>query len=269
MRPLIPALIQILVLVSGLATAAAHGATPQAGRPGPVLVELFTSEGCSSCPPADAFLAELEGTHTASGAEVIVAGEHVDYWNNLGWADPYSSPAFSQRQRAYAASLRQSTVYTPQVVVDGTDERVGSDRGEVRQAIATAAARPKARVSLAPAQVSPPDAGQGYALQISIDGLHPGSADGPAALYLAITEDGLQSRVTRGENAGRLLTHVAVVRRLTRVAVLDRGRDSYATTVRVPLDPAWKGKALRAVAFLQAEGSGHILGAASSACGPS
>lgn len=255
-----------LMLGPTACAAAGPGASNPAVKPGPVLVELFTSEGCSSCPVADAFLADLEGAHAASGAEVIVVGEHVDYWNRLGWADPYSSPGFSQRQQEYARSLRQPTVYTPQMVIDGVYEGVGSDRNEVWKAITAAAARPKARMSIASAP--PRDSRQDASVQIKVDGLHPGTAGDPTILYLAITEDRLQSRVTRGENAGRTLTHAAVVRRLTRITTLDPGRDTFTTTVPVPLDHAWKRQALRVVAFLQGEGSGRILCAASSTISP-
>jgi len=268
MRPTLPPLPRSLALMLGLAATAiaGHGFSSPAAGPAPVLVELFTSEGCSSCPPADAFLAELEGAHAASGAEVIVVGEHVDYWDRLGWADPYSSPSSTRRQQDYAAALGQSAVYTPQVVVDGTYEGVGSDRNQVWKAIAMAAARPKARMSLAPASLQ--DDRQKVSLQVRIDGLRPAAADGPAILYLAITEDGLQSRVTRGENAGRVLTHAAVLRRLSRIAVLDPGKDTFATTVQVPLDPVWKRRSLRAVGFLQGGRSGRILGAASGSFSP-
>jgi hypothetical protein len=255
MHSLMPYFLSPLILASALGSARLHAAGAS-----PVLVELFTSEGCSSCPPADAFSAELEGTRSAAGAEVIVLGEHVDYWNHLGWTDPYSSPAFSRRQQAYAAAFGLTSVYTPQMVIDGASEKVGSDRNGVRQAIAEAAGRPKATVSLGPAQG---DGGQACPLWIKVEGLRPGPAETPVALYLAVAEDRLESQVARGENAGRRLTHAAVVRRLTRIAVLGPGEGSYATTVRVPLDPAWKRKDLRAVAFVQSEARGRILGAAS------
>jgi len=266
MRPTLPPLPRSLALLFGLAATAmaAHGSPSPGTGPAPVLVELFTSEGCSNCPPADALLAELEGAHAASGAEVIVVGEHVDYWDRLGWADPYSSPSFTRRQEDYAAALRQPTVYTPQVVVDGTYEGVGSDRNQVWKAITAASARPKARMSLTRLQ----DDHQEASLQVRIDGLRSAAGDGPAVLYLAITEDGLQSRVTRGANAGRVLIHAAVLRRLTRIAVLDPGKDTFAATVQVPLDPVWKRQSLRAVGFLQGERSGRILGAVSGPLNP-
>src|ERR1700686_990870 len=116
----------------------------QASRAGdvPVLAELFTSEGCSSCPPADALLMKLDRLQPVPGARVIVLSEHVDYWNQLGWRDPFSSPQFSKRQADYAR-LMGSEVYTPQLVIDGRVQLNGSDAKDIQDAIARAAARPK------------------------------------------------------------------------------------------------------------------------------
>jgi hypothetical protein len=260
MRPTHSFLFLPLVLAAGSTTATAAGAPP------PVLVELFTSEGCSSCPPADAFLADLQRERALPGNQVIVLGEHVDYWDRLGWVDPYASPGSGQRQREYARTLRQPTVYTPQMVIDGTYGKVGSDRSEVRKAITAAASRPKAQVTVAPAasRAGHPEA----TFQVQVEGLHPGAGEGPVVLYLAVTENGLTSRVTRGENAGRILSHTAVARRLLRIAELAPGNDHYATAVQVPLDPAWKRPNLGVVAFLQSAGTGRILGVASSLLGP-
>src|SRR5215468_5812047 len=114
----------------------------------PVIVELFTSEGCSSCPPADAVLMQLQKTQPGPGAEVITLSEHVDYWNYIGWSDPFSSAAFSARQETYAQAFGTERIYTPQMIVDGQTEFVGSSLDKAREAIAKAARSPKADVRI-------------------------------------------------------------------------------------------------------------------------
>ncbi len=138
MRPSILVLLLSLAASGVLAAFALAGAAsasqagiepgPRIGKEAPVMVELFTSEGCSSCPPADDLLMEIHKAHPIANAEVFVLSEHVDYWNRLGWVDPFSSAQFSDRQKGYAARFGQSGIYTPQMVVDGREELVGSDR---------------------------------------------------------------------------------------------------------------------------------------------
>ena len=161
----------------------------------PIVVELFTSEGCSSCPPADALLAKLRQAETAEGAEVLILGQHVDYWNHLGWTDRFSSAAFTQRQAEYARRFALNSSYTPQMVIDGRAELVGNDEGGVRRQLALAARSPKpARIKL-----SWNRDGQ---LQVNVEGTE--ERDGK--VMLAITEDGLSTRVGGGEN-GTLQRH--------------------------------------------------------------
>ncbi len=220
----------------------------------PVLVELFTSEGCSSCPPADAVLARLAESQPVPGAVVIALSEHVDYWNHLGWSDPYSSKLLSERQGAYAASFRNSGVYTPQVVVDGRAELVGSDERGVERAIASASREPKLEVALARGH-----AASSLRVRVAPSGAPAKGVE--ADVLLAIVEDDLHSQVGRGENSGRRLSHTAVVRRLDVIGrVVDGG--AFDKEVPVSLDPAWKLEKLSAVVFVQERPAGKVLGAA-------
>jgi len=233
-------------------------ATQQA--PTPVLVELFTSEGCSSCPPADALLARLVSSPAGAGAEIIALKQHVDYWNRLGWIDRFSSPAFSQRQAEYAQVFGRGSVYTPQMVVDGQEEFVGSDEAKARPAIVRASRVPKARVQLKLIRQTSVAAGE-VRLRVHIVDLPEGTPGDTAEVFLAITQDNLSSQVSRGENAGRKLAHTAVVRDLRRVARFDPLRE-FTAEFQVPVSSDWKFEDLRAVVFVQEQHSRHVLGAA-------
>ena len=215
----------------------------------PVLVELFTSEGCSSCPPADRLLSHLLETQPIPGVEIIPLSEHVDYWNQLGWTDPFSSSAFSERQRQYAATLRGEGVYTPQMVVDGKAAFVGSDTQRALQAITDSAKSPKAAVAVH-CSTNPPS------LAVRIE-----SVTSDADVTLAITENALQSNVTRGENKGRVMAHAGVTRS---IAIVGRARKRQPFTVepKLLLDKTWNRDNLSAVVFLQDRASRRVLGAA-------
>lgn len=197
----------------------------------PVLVELFTSQGCNSCPPADRVLAEL-----AQEPDVVVLSEHVDYWNYLGWRDPYSQAQFSERQGEYARRLSRQGVYTPQAIVDGRIEVLGSDERRLRQAIAQAAAAPKVAVSIGEARR------EGSQVMAGVSG--------PGALWVAVAEERVAGDVTRGENAGRRLSHAAVVRVLKKVS-------PGAVTLDLPAGAGRNG--WRVVAFAQAP-DGRVTG---------
>jgi len=225
----------------------------------PVVVELFTSEGCSSCPSADALLARMDETQPVEGAEVIALAQHVDYWNYLGWSDPFSSHEFSERQDAYAHTFGNDGVYTPQMVVDGRAEFAGGNSERAFDAIAQAAREPKAEVLLSRADV-PANADAPVRLGVRVEKL-PKLTDGDAAdVLLAITEGGLSSDVSRGENSGRKLTHTGVVRRLTKLGELGAG--AFSAETDVTLDKNWRRENLRAVVFLQERGSRRVVGAA-------
>lgn len=231
------------------------------GQRTPVVVELFTSEGCSSCPPADALLAWLERTQPVPGADIIALEEHVDYWNHLGWRDPYSSPELTARQSAYAQVFGSDSVYTPQMVVDGQAGFVGSHKSRARQAIARAAAIRKAAVHLAWARNAA--AGNAVPLEIRIERLGVVAPGDTAEVFLAITEDNLRSDVTRGENTGRKLEHVGVVRELKRIGKADpQAATAFAAQPRVTMAREWKRENVRGVVFVQESRSRRILAAA-------
>jgi hypothetical protein len=248
------AVFPVLALGAAWALVAAKGADAGTGPETrtPVLVELFTSEGCSSCPPADDLLASLAKSQPVAGALVIPLSEHVDYWNHLGWSDPYSSKLFSERQNMYAAAFRNSGVYTPQAVVDGGVELVGSDQGKLQSAIASAARAPKLHVVVA-------RGGGASSLRVRVEPSPSAPKGQGAQVVLAIVESGLQSQVSKGENSGRRLSHTAVVRKLEVVGVVQDG--VFEKEIAVKLDPSWKVENLSAVAFVQERPSGKVLGA--------
>lgn len=226
----------------------------------PVVVELFTSEGCSSCPPADALLARMDETQPVEGAEVIALAQHVDYWNYLGWSDPFSSHEFSERQGAYSQAFGQDGVYTPQMVVDGRAEFPGSNSGTAFKEIERAAREPKAEVLLTRADAQA-NADAPVRLSLRVEKL-PKLSDGDAAeVLLAITEGGLSSDVSRGENTGRKLKHVGVVRRLTKLGEFSAG--AFSADTDVTFDKGWRRENLRAVVFIQERASRRVVGASS------
>src|SRR5271166_2989429 len=192
----------------------------------PVVIELFTSEGCSSCPPADALLVDLSRKGPPSGAKLILLGEHVDYWNYIGWTDRFSSPAFSERQSSYARHLHLASVYTPQMVIDGHLQLVGNGAAEVYRNVSLAAAEPK------PAQVSLQwESPQKLKIAVRTP------ANQSPRILLAITEDGLSTSVGGGENGGRTLQHAAVVRQLRELGTAANGQ--FETNVDVDLHSDW------------------------------
>ncbi len=225
----------------------------------PVLLELFTSQGCSSCPRADALLTEFAETQPFAGVELIPLSLHVDYWNRLGWTDPFSHPKFSGRQRDYADSLpERGRVYTPQLVVDGRFGIVGSDRSGARRAVASLAKEPYVRLIVKPRKAP-------GVTEIEVDVQaepDPRFADRDAELFVALTEDGLTSDVPRGENAGRRLAHTSVVRILESLGTVTLSAHESATrTVRLSLEREWSPDELYVVAWLQDQRKRVVLGA--------
>lgn len=228
------------------ATVVGHAAPPPARTA--VVVELFTSEGCSSCPPADALLGRLRQEKLAEGLEVIPLGLHVDYWDFQGWRDRFSSAGYSERQAKYAKRFGIEGPYTPQMVVDGAAEFVGSDASRARQAITQAALRPQG----AEVEISPHAEDK---LQVHVKA-SPGVS---GEVILVFTEDNLASKVGAGENSGRELHHAAVVRELRSLGRLGNG--GFDAQVPLTLKKDWKRENVRIVVFVQEE-SGRIDGAA-------
>jgi hypothetical protein len=209
----------------------------------PIVVELFTSEGCSSCPPADALLAELAGR-----PEVLALSFHVDYWDRLGWKDPFSSPAATRRQHRYGELLGLATVYTPQIVVDGKWQAVGSDRTDVERAL-DAARRDRNEVPIALAV----DHGQARIK------LGPAGNAVSASVLLVGFDRRHVTAVQRGENSGRTLAHVDVVRGVEEVAQFDGRASEIEAPIRWPSD--------RIATIVQAR-DGRVLGVAISDAAP-
>jgi hypothetical protein len=229
-----------------------------------VVVELFTSEGCSSCPPADALLKQLSERQSVQGAQIVALEEHVDYWNHLGWKDPYSSNEFSQRQSDYAQVFGTDGVYTPQMVVDGQNEFVGSRSLAAKEAIEKAANRPKAEVVLVPSANSSPGK-PAFEVQVkSLDGI---SVRGETELWVAVTEKGLQTDVKAGENSGETLKHAAVVRTLQRIDTI-RDPAGYHKQIQFAVDPGWRKENLAVVVFLAEKSSRKIIGAVAALADP-
>ncbi|MGB7601569.1 MAG: DUF1223 domain-containing protein [Candidatus Sulfotelmatobacter sp.] len=227
----------------------------------PLVVELFTSEGCSSCPPADLLLQKLVQQQPIADAEIIALEEHVDYWNHDGWVDPYSSSQWTQRQQAYAAVFKNDP-YTPEAVVNGRSQFVGNNRGEAEAEIEKAAGGLKTEVRITALSS---DTKGSESFHVSVEKLARSATGDVAEIWLAVTEDGLHSSVSRGENAGHVLQHVATLRSLSKIGVADAHNASVAFSgdTLVKFSPDWKPENLRVAVFVQETKSREILGAAS------
>ncbi|MEP6594138.1 MAG: DUF1223 domain-containing protein [Acidobacteriota bacterium] len=222
------------------------------------MTELFTSEGCSSCPPADDLLHQLTAGTLADLADVITLGEHVDYWDRLGWRDHFSDASFSARQSAYGALVfGTDNIYTPQMVIDGRYQVLGSSLEAIRRAVGAAAVAPKAKVEVDTEDLEPGRVRVLVKVQMPAELTLRESAD----VMVAVTEDDLVTHVMRGENGGRTLRHGSVARLLKKIGHLDAADRTYAGTVAIALQAGWQPANLRIVAFLQERGSRHIVGA--------
>jgi hypothetical protein len=238
---------------AGLTPPPATTQSPAAGST-PVLVELFTSEGCSSCPPADALLMRLGRTQPVREADVIVLEEHVDYWDTLGWKDPFSSEAATARQQEYGEAFGGRQVYTPQMIVDGYAEFVGSAEGTALRAVRAAGAAPKPAVHLSWAESE--------MLAIHVEPLTNAAQGDTPQVFLAVVENMLHSEVKRGENAGRALEHDGVVRQIITVGKAEAAPTGFSSTIAVHAAQEWNRANLRAIVFVQERHSRHVLTAA-------
>lgn len=259
LRALIPAGLVGLGTLTVLATAAPRRVSPRGDAPAsigsgtPVVVELFSSEGCSSCPPADEYLRRLDREQPIPGVAVIALEMHVDYWNDLGWKDPFSDAAYSVRQRRYATVLPDRRVYTPELVADGLTTLNG-DEARSAEILRRSAARPRAEVTVAISD---------DVVTVRVANAPPPPAGDVNEVWLAVTESDLATTVPAGENRGRTLTHAPVVRALRKLGVASAG----AFDARVPLaaDAEWRRRGLRAVVLVQHAGDLAIVGAGTAA----
>ena len=240
LRLLTGALIAAALALGAARTPAAEEGGASSGEP--VVVELFTSQGCNSCPPADALINEL-----SEREDLIVLSLHVDYWDYIGWEDPYGSPQNTARQRAYAKSLGRRMIYTPQIMVDGRRDVMGARRGELQVAIAQARDQRKV-VDL---RIVADDGGK-----VIVPKGHRRAM--PATVWLAVFDDRVKTEVLRGENAGRTLVNRHVVREFRKIGTWTGER------LEIPLDLQASAAAGRdgCAVLLQSGGTGPIIGAA-------
>jgi len=242
--------VALVCLALSKGTAAAPGAAV------PILVELFTAEGCSSCPAADLLLEKMIESQPAAGVVLVGLGEHVDYWDNLGWKDRFSSAKLTARQQGYAARLKTEEVYTPQMIVDGREAFVGNDLNAARRAIEAASALPHGVIDVAIETTT----GNALTVSVAASQLPPLTSGDHADLVIAIVEDHLRTEVKRGENQGRTLTHAAVVRTLQTIG--EASGDAAPVRTRVTLSSDWHRDSLKIVAFAQERGSRRVLATA-------
>lgn len=257
MRPIL--LLSVLVVIGVASVSAGLGAGAATPPPRPVVVELFTSQGCSSCPPADALLSRL-------GDDVIALAFHVDYWDGIGWPDPFAAPDWTRRQHAYARAFETSRVYTPQAVIHGGRHVVGSDR----RAVASALDAERQRQATEEVDVSARLVGDVVEIDVTVAPRVSRDDDARSSVWIAITDSGHETAVPRGENARRTLRNDHVVRHFSRLDRLPEAAGASSGAERVAwrretslrVGPTWRTEDLRVVALVQTDDSMQILGAA-------
>jgi hypothetical protein len=238
------AILAVFLVSAAMITKAITGHTNKAqsnfAGKGFAVVELFTSEGCSSCPPADELVSKIQKESVAQ--PIYILAYHVDYWNRLGWKDVFSNAGYSKRQGQYS-------VYTPQIVVNGQKEFIGSEESTLRNAIKASLQKPAlTALNLSNVKLN----GNNIILQY-----HFGAASNNTSLVLALVEKAAQSKVKSGENSGRTLSHVQIVRQLQNVSL--NGNTNGNSNIAIPQGLNVKG--LELIGFLQNESSGEILAA--------
>lgn len=213
-----------------------------------VLLELYTSEGCPTCPPADALLARLGREQPVADTEIVTLALHVDYWNSLAWKDVYSSPLFSRRQQIYTQALKTGQSYTPQMIVDGRAEFAGNNLAKAQKAILEAAKISKAAIEITPRAA-------GYKIEITGIPAHEN-----ATVFLAITEDNLASSRKSGLKSNEKVEHISVVRELKSLGMLTAAQTNLEIETALQVQSVWKKENLKLVVFVQENASRKILG---------
>lgn len=253
LRPVF-ALCLFLLAVSPRSHAASPGSPVNAAPSSVAIVELFTSEGCSSCPPADSLLGQINLKQTDAGQLIVGISEHVTYWNNLGWKDPYSLPVFTDRQSVYASRLSPEGPYTPQMVLNGRDQFVGSDASALERALRNDARREHFGLRI----LSSAPTREGIDVRFAFTG----NPSNPLDIFAVLADDTDRSNVLRGENSGRQLQHVSVARSMSRVATV-RHDGEHSFHVSFPEGfSASSGTGHHLILFAQEQRQGAILGAA-------
>jgi hypothetical protein len=259
----LPTLLTAAVYVALTFSASPHPALAADAPQTTILAELFTSEGCSSCPPADKFLATLDA-QPIQGVDVVVMSEHVDYWNHDGWKDPYSSHQFTERQEIYTDRFKPPNgSYTPQMVLDGVEQFTGSDTDQAGKSFTKIVQDPKIPLHLSNISI---DSSHTLHAHVESGPLDPSFKVKDADLLIAVAMNRAQSQVTAGENKDRKLDHVAVVRSLTKNGQLKQGQ-SVNQDIQVKVDPKLDPGNLRLIAFLQESHQGRVVAAAESPIG--
>ena len=213
----------------------------------PILVELFTSQGCANCPPAEKNLAYFQLEQPFDNAELITLAFHVDYWNNPNWKDEFSSSLFTQRQKVYDRKFRTGKIYTPQMVVDGERQFVGSSFKKAKKAVSKAVKKAKAQIEISFDKET---------LNLNISKIP--SVKENVTVYLAVAEDNLNVRGQ--QNNGKTLKHVSVVRDLNGIGLIKKDTKSIKLSSNIQLNPKWIKENLSATVFLQGNSTRKIYG---------